>query len=95
MVDDGTYCITGYEGDESEVVVPTDRVFTILSDKIFRGHSEITSIQIPDTVTEIGDYAFADCETLLDVSIPDSVTSIGASHQIVIAYPSEHDFFCQ
>lgn len=53
------------------------------------------SYEIPDTVTEIGDYAFADCETLLDVSIPDSVTSIGASHQIVIAYPSEHDFFCQ
>ena len=39
MVDDGTYCITGYEGNESEVVIPTDKVFTILSDKVFRGHS--------------------------------------------------------
>ena len=50
-VEDGTFCLTGYEGDEAEVIIPDDKVFTILSDKVFRGHDEITSIRIPDSVT--------------------------------------------
>jgi len=37
------------------------------------------SFTIPDTVTEIGDYAFYYCFTLTGVTIPDSVTSIGIS----------------
>ena len=34
---------------------------------------------IPDSVTSIGDSAFADCSSLTSVTIPDSVTSIGYS----------------
>ena len=34
---------------------------------------------IPNSVTSIGDYAFANCTSLTDISIPDSVTSIGDS----------------
>ena len=63
-VEDGTFCLTGYVGDEAEVVIPDDKVFTILSDKIFRGHSEITSIRIPDTVTDMGEFLFDGCENL-------------------------------
>ena len=48
-VEDGTYCVTGYEGDEQDVVIPEDRVITMVYDKVFRGHSEIRSIHIPDT----------------------------------------------
>ena len=32
---------------------------------------------IPNSVTSIGDYAFADCTGLTSITIPDSVTSIG------------------
>ena len=32
---------------------------------------------IPNSVTNIGDYAFADCESLTSVRIPNSVTCIG------------------
>ena len=39
---------------------------------------DITSILIPSTVTEIGDYAFANCTSLTSVTIPDSVTAIGS-----------------
>ena len=35
------------------------------------------SVTIPDSVTSIGDYAFAYCDSLESVTIPDSVTSIG------------------
>ena len=34
---------------------------------------------IPDSVTSIGDYAFAFCSGLTSITIPDSVTSIGSS----------------
>lgn len=41
--------------------------------------SALTSIEIPGTVTTIGDYAFSNCSDLTSVIIPDSVTSIGSS----------------
>jgi len=36
-----------------------------------------TSFTIPNSVTSIGNYAFADCTALTSVTIPNSVTSIG------------------
>ena len=35
-----------------------------------------TSYVIPDSVTSIGEYAFAGCNTLTSITIPDSVTSV-------------------
>ena len=39
----------------------------------------LTSISIPNSVTEIGDGAFWNCSSLTSVTIPNSVTSIGGS----------------
>ena len=39
--------------------------------------TSVSEVIIPDTVTEIGEYAFADCEGLVSVTIPGSVNKIG------------------
>lgn len=46
----------------------------------YTGHDEV--VEIPSTidgktVTEIGEWSFADCDWMTSVTIPDSVTSIG------------------
>ena len=43
----------------------------------FRACTLLTSIEIPDSVTCIGDYTFVVCSSLTEVTIGDSVTSIG------------------
>ncbi|MDE7229001.1 MAG: leucine-rich repeat domain-containing protein [Oscillospiraceae bacterium] len=39
----------------------------------------LTEVVIPDSVTEISDWAFSDCKRLTSVTIPDSVTKIGGN----------------
>ena len=43
----------------------------------FIGCRSLTSLVIPDSVTNIGDYAFSGCRSLTNIVIPNSVTSIG------------------
>ena len=38
--------------------------------------THLTSVSIPDSVTSIGSYSFANCTALGELSLPDSVTSI-------------------
>ncbi|MGN0035782.1 MAG: leucine-rich repeat domain-containing protein, partial [Bacteroidaceae bacterium] len=37
----------------------------------------LTSINIPNSVTSLGNYCFADCTGLTSINIPNSVTNIG------------------
>lgn len=39
--------------------------------------SGISTVSIPDTVTKVKDFAFANCKNLKKITIPKSVTSIG------------------
>lgn len=43
----------------------------------FERCSTLVTIQLPNTITTIGDYAFSNCTSLTTANIPDSVTSIG------------------
>jgi len=78
VIDNGTAVeITGYVGSNTDVRIP-DRIqglpVTVIGAGAFWGN-QLTSVNIPDSVTHIGIRAFA-WNQLTSVSIPDSVTHI-------------------
>ena len=50
---------------------------TEIKDLEYKDNNKIETVQIPDSVIKIGEYAFGYCTNLKTVSIPDSVESIG------------------
>jgi hypothetical protein len=78
VTNNGAITITGYTGPGGNVIIPsTTNGFPVTSIEnwAFFGTS-LTSVTIPNSVTNIGMQAFAYCTNLTDVTIPNSVTSI-------------------
>lgn len=79
-MDDGTICIQEYLGtDESEITIPSEIEgvpVTRINDWAFSGHNELTTVNIPDSVTAIEIAAFQDCSSLTEVNISEYVTAI-------------------
>ena len=76
---DDTLTITGYTGSNGVVTIPSTIAglpVTSIGDWAFYATS-VTNVLIPDSVTNIGDGAFFDCQSLTNVTIGNSVTSIG------------------
>ncbi len=82
-ISSGSLVVYQYDGQETSGVlqVPQEiggrKVEKI--DKSAFGRKKFSEIKLPDTLTEIGDYAFSDCGELTRISIPASVTQIGKS----------------
>lgn len=59
--------------------------YDLSSNPVFNAHhlyldgEEVTELVLPDSVTSIGNYAFARCTGLTSANIPNSVTSIGSA----------------
>ncbi len=47
------------------------------AEKLYLNHELVTNVTIPDGITQIGHWAFANCVSLSSVMIPNSVTQIG------------------
>lgn len=77
---DGTYAeVIGYSGTAARVLISDTYngvPVTNICNEAFK-NSEITSVVIPNTVTEIGESAFFSCSNLTSVVIGDGVTTIG------------------
>lgn len=79
--DDGTLSVVWYMGDDAEVTIPDILERAAVSEigrNAFLGIGEsLASVEIPDTVVKIREYAFNQCSSLVSVAIPDSVEEIG------------------
>ena len=82
ILDEWTTVIGAYEGtEEAEVTVPSTlggTSVTQLGENLFKDHTEITNITLPETLNTIANNAFDNCAGLLEIQLPSSVTSIGS-----------------
>ena len=91
-INEGTELEVTFRGDEcyecyyeysGNVVIPEEvnymgRILKVTSIGEYTfWHCDITSVTIPNSVTNIGDFAFDMCNRMTSVTIPNSVTSIG------------------
>ena len=80
LMEDGGFCIVSYSGNTAEVVIPDvigkGSPVTILYDDLFKGHPEITSIHIPDTVTDMGEFVFDGCTGLKSLKLPSGLENL-------------------
>lgn len=83
VIVDGT--VTNYYGNDSTVVVPNiyqGQPVTAIGDYAFYRSSQATAIQyveLPDSITTLGEGAFYSCFNLIGVNLSANVTKIGAS----------------
>lgn len=59
-------------------VIPTDGSVVKIGYGAFYGRESLTSIVVPDGVTEIDNTAFTNCLALTDITLPESLINIGA-----------------
>ena len=74
--------ITGYVGDETELVIPEKidgKKVTGIEQGAFNEYRSLKSITIPEGVTCIESYTFENCTGLTSITIPKGVTSIELS----------------
>ena len=65
--------LTSYFGTDTEVTVPASyrgKPVTVIAERAFYDCSDVVKIVLPDTIKEIGSYAFGYCTALTDVEIP-------------------------
>lgn len=77
---DNTVSLIEYTGAENNVAIPVEiegYPVSVIADGCFENRYDIISVEIPDTVSEIGDNAFRCCRYLETVSFGEGISLIG------------------
>lgn len=76
-----SYSVTGIGTcEDTAIIIPSTydgKPVKSISSDAFQNNATLTSVTIPENVTNIGDNAFKNCSNLMSVTIPESVTKIG------------------
>ena len=105
LLGEGTYAIKAKNADNlpNEVILPSvynGTPVTAVLQEGFLNSDNLTSIEIPDSITSIGNYAFDSCYNLTSVIIGSGLTSLGSdvfysSYALVsITVDKENQSFC-
>lgn len=103
----GTCSLSGI-GDCTDTCViipersPTGDIVTSISDRVFYGRENITAIQIPSTISSIGEMAFGDCKDLMYISVMGqnrnfkdlSGVLYTIDESVLVAYPQAKEATC-
>ena len=80
LIDNGTaYEVSSDSTHATHIVIPSKYnglPVTRIARRGFHEFRNLTDVTIPNSVTIIGNYAFANCYSLVTIDIPDSVTEI-------------------
>ena len=92
LYDSNSVMITGYNGSDTDIIIP-EKIFnkTVIgiSGNAFYGNTELTGVEIPDTVYKVGAKAFYNCTSLKSVNIPSGVIDIG---KYAFGYYDDEDY---
>ena len=78
-LEDGTICITKYTGKKMTLSIPAKingLTVSEIGDYVFSENRTVQSVEIPDTVTSLGNYTFAD-SAIRSISGGHNISSIG------------------
>lgn len=78
-IEEGQIMLTDYYGDDSYVEIPSQidgKTVVELGYELFMNNTDLTGVEIPDTVVRIRDSAFQGCTNLTGIDIPSSVEKI-------------------
>lgn len=59
-------------------VIPTDGSILSINEYAFSGCTGLTTVEVPEGITEIRPYTFNECTSLTSVSLPSTLTTIGS-----------------
>lgn len=79
QLEDRSVDLIAYKGDEADIVIPEKyygHTVTMIDDSIFKGHTEITSVKIPETIQFMGGFVFDGCVNLRHIVLPASLEYI-------------------
>ncbi|MBR5012938.1 MAG: InlB B-repeat-containing protein, partial [Clostridia bacterium] len=91
-IEGGIAIVEKYEGTEANIVIPetisydttnkkattgSDYVVKVVYNSAFQGNAYVESISLPQTIEEIGTFAFADCEKLTTIEIKSTTLTVG------------------
>lgn len=91
--EDGTLAITGYTGADTSVVVPQridGKEVRRIAQFAFSENQSITAVTLPDTVTDVENFAFLACDALKTIELPDHIESFERGYQ----FPSDFLYTC-
>ena len=74
--------ITGYSGNATALYIPDEidgHEVVAIGDRAFQNRTDLRTVMIPDSVTEIEAYSFNNCTNLSNVTLSKNLESMGSS----------------